>query len=65
MRRTDPFEYIRNAYGVPAKRGQRVKYLGHTGTIAKADGQYIHILLDGDLIPTGPYHPTSDIEYIL
>lgn len=64
MKKPDPFDYIRNAYGVQAKKGQRVKYRNRTGTIARADGAYIYILLDGDLKPTGPYHPTSEIEYL-
>jgi hypothetical protein len=64
MQKFDPFEYIREVYRVPAKKGQRVRYQKRIGTITKAKGPYIYIMLDGDLKPTGPYHPTSDIEYL-
>jgi len=64
--KTNPFEYIQNYYGKHIKKGARVKQPSKdkTGTVAKADGQYIHILWDGDLKTTGPYHPTSDLEYL-
>ena len=66
MSKPDPFEYIQNGYGAHIKKGVRVKHetKGTTGTVAKASGQYIHILWDGDLKPTGPYHPTSELEYL-
>lgn len=71
MSKPDPFEYVQGAYGEHIKKGARVKntcksskQFGTTGTIATAKGQYIHILWDGDLKPMGPYHPTSDLEYL-
>lgn len=58
------FKYIQDFYGVPAKRGQRVKYRGRIGSITSASGHYINIRFDGDKQTTGPFHPTSEIEYI-
>jgi hypothetical protein len=59
-------EYIRDAYGVPAKRGGRVKFTGGdaetTGTITGARGHYLRIRLDGHK-RTMSYHPTWEIEY--
>ena len=61
--------YIRRHYGVPARRGGRVRYTGgpdglaRLGTIRCSKGQYLSILLDGDKIP-GKYHPTWKLEYL-
>ena len=44
-------DYIRADYGVPAKRGARVKYTGGVdaalGTITGSLGHYLRIRLDG------------------
>lgn len=66
MKKTDPFEYVQRAYGDHITKGARVSHdeKHKTGTVAKADGQYIHILWDGDLKPVGPYHPTSELTYL-
>lgn len=60
------FEYINRYYGLSIKKGTRVFYIpkNKTGTVAWGDGNYIYILWDGDLRPTGPYHPTSELVYI-
>lgn len=60
--------YIRRTYGVPAKRGGRVRYTGglkgpRFGTIRSARGGYLRIQLDGDKW-TGNYHPTWELEYL-
>ena len=65
--------YIRNYYGVPAKRGGRVRYTGglqggvlvgaRLGTIKSAHGGYLMILLDGDKYAR-TFHPTWNLEYI-
>ena len=59
--------YIRRYYGVPAKRGGRVKYTGgkspRYGTIKSASGPHLRILLDGDKY-AGTYHPTWELEYV-
>lgn len=61
-------EYIRKSYGVPAKRGMRVRYTGHhsgpkEGRITRSRGPYLLILLDGEKF-SKPYHPTWEIEYL-
>ena len=55
-------EYIRLKYGVPAKRGARVKYGDAHGTITGADGGYLLIKLDGEK-RSKRYHPTFNITY--
>lgn len=61
--------YIRQTYGVPAKRGGRVKYTGSVGghvqfgTIKSASGGYLVILLDGAK-RSGNFHPTWKLEYL-
>lgn len=58
--------YIRQAYGVPAKRGGRVTYTGNDepqlGTIKSASNYYLKVLIDGEEIPH-TYHPTWAIFY--
>lgn len=61
-------DYIRNAYGVPAKLGGRVRYWGDPagerfGTIKGAKGARIKIRLDGDR-HANPFHPTWKLEYL-
>lgn len=65
------FSWIRKTYKVPAKRGQRIKYVsekGHQdriGTITSADGGYLRIRFDGDKKTyPGRFHPTWNIFYI-
>jgi hypothetical protein len=54
--------YIREQYGVPAKRGGRVKFKGKPGTITGFHNAYLRIRLDGERV-SGVYHPTWEIEY--
>lgn len=66
------FEYIRKTYGVPAKRGGRVRYTDGNGVIwngriTSAPGHYLRVLVDdrvqgyrGRLL----LHPTWQIEYL-
>jgi hypothetical protein len=60
-------EYIRRAYGVPAKRGMRVSYTGEgrseLGTIKSANGARLMIKLD-TVRHTMPFHPTWKLEYL-
>lgn len=63
--------YIRTTYGVPAKRGMRVRYTDEggaiwNGTITSARGPHLRVLVDdrvqgyrGRLI----LHPTHRVEY--
>ena len=59
--------WIRENYGVPCKRGGRVRYSGaglpRLGTITKTCLGRLRILLDGDR-RSGIYHPTWKIEYL-
>ncbi len=63
-------EYIRKHYGVPAKRGGRVKYspcgvicLAEQGTITGAQGARIRVRMDGET-KSRLFHPTWGIEYL-
>lgn len=65
-------EYIRRAYGVPAKRGGRIKYTGNPhsvcfGRITSARNGRLRVLLD-DRVPgyrgRVTLHPTWEIEYL-
>ncbi len=59
---------IRAAYGVPAKRGGRVRYVGdgrsQEGAIVSSDGQYLYLRFDGTRRTRGPFHPTWRLEYL-
>lgn len=59
--------YIRDTYGVPAKRGGRVRYTGGSkpmlGTITGATGGHLDIRLD-DVRYATPFHPTWELEYL-
>ena len=59
-------EYIRRAYGVRVKRGDRVTYTGcgetEHGTVTGADGHYLRIRLDGHK-RSGNFHPTWKLTY--
>jgi hypothetical protein len=64
-------DYIRRAYGVPAKRGGRIRFTDARGdvfncTIKSARGHYLRVLVD-DRVPGYrgrlTLHPTWQIEY--
>jgi len=65
-------KYIRDTYGVPAKRGGRVRYSppGHEpreGRIVGSDGAYLRIRLDphpGMVQHPTQHHPTWCMEYL-
>jgi hypothetical protein len=54
-------EYIRNYYGVPAKKGKIVKYKERFGIITGHSGPHVKVRLDGEKNAL-PYHP-MDLEY--
>ena len=67
--RPDPFQYIRDYYGVPAKKGQRVALTVNgqlrNGEISGIEGHYIKIRFDGDSKPyPGVFHPTDGVTYL-
>lgn len=60
-------DYIRDHYGVPARRGARIQYTGGgytaRGTVVGARNQYLRVRFDGaEEIHT--LHPTWKVEYI-
>jgi hypothetical protein len=55
--------YIRDYYGVPAKRGIRVVADGNRGVIRGARGQHLRLRLDGDQRLT-TWHPTWQMIYL-
>lgn len=57
------FDYIRERYKVPARRGQRVLYKGKPGVITGSRGCYIRVRLDGET-ESGVYHPTWEMVYV-
>jgi hypothetical protein len=67
--RSTSFDYVRAMYGVPAKRGGRVRvkldvhssYPGREGRIARATN-YVWVILDGKR-HSQPFHP-DDLEYL-
>lgn len=54
--------YIREHYGVPAKRGMRVVVDGKSGTITSASGHRLRVRFDstGQVVPV---HPTWNVHY--
>ena len=66
---TMSMEYIRNHYGVPAKRGARIKFTGTimntplVGTIVYSRNQYLLVKMDNDH-KIWTLHPTWEIEYL-
>lgn len=63
-------DYIRRTYGVPARRGGRVRVEAYPGvrgmgTITSAPGAHLRIRFDGDAkTHHAPFHPTWNIEYL-
>jgi hypothetical protein len=55
--------YIRDYYGVPAKRGMRVIANGHRGVICGSLDHYLRIRPDGDQELT-TWHPTWRVIYL-
>lgn len=60
--RHDPLDYVRQYYGVPAKKGGRVTYRGAPGKIMGASGPHVDVKLDSGR--RFPVHPTDgDLIY--
>jgi hypothetical protein len=63
-------EYVRRAYGVPAKRGVRIVYDGDggiakTGTIMSASGSYLRVYFEGEpRLRRHTLHPTWHVKYL-
>lgn len=59
-------EYVRRYYGVPAKRGGRIRFLYNgerEGTITSFDGQYLRVRFDGET-RSERLHPTWKVDYL-
>lgn len=60
-------EYIRKTYGVPAKRGGRIRFTGgrepQEGTITRGSNAHIMVRFD-DSLSSVPMHPTWEITYL-
>lgn len=57
-------EYVRGYYGVPARRGGRIRFQGReTGTIRSADGAYLRVQFDARK-RVALLHPTWEVEYL-
>lgn len=54
--------YVKEKYGVPAKRGMRVLTYRGEGTVTCGDGAYVRVRVDGDK-HSGRYHPLS-LDYL-
>jgi hypothetical protein len=58
-------EYIRRIYGIPARRGQRIRYRSdRIGTIVSGRGQYLRVRFDDDPKQVSTLHPTWEIEFL-
>lgn len=59
--------YIRKAYGLDVKRGDRVLYQGggfcKYGTVTGASDAYLNIRMDGEK-HAGRYHPTWELSIL-
>jgi hypothetical protein len=62
--------YVRERYGVPARRGARVRYRGlpgeaaRLGRVTSARGPHIRVRLDGER-RSRIFHPTWRMEYLM
>lgn len=55
---------IRDRYGVPAKRGMKVKFEGRPATITSGRGHHFYLRFEGEHCPQGPFHPLWEIDYL-
>lgn len=55
------FQYIKDYYGVPARRGFVVEYNGKRGVVTGTSGPYLTVRLDGEKLAK-PYHP-GDLQW--
>jgi hypothetical protein len=62
MARETSFDYVRRAYGVPAKRGLRVTVDGRPGVITRGYGGRIRVRFDGERRSV-KCHPTWRVDY--
>lgn len=60
-----PFDYVQRTYGVPARRGRRVRVYGRLAVIVEDRGHHLGITYD-DARPGVVHsaHPTDGMEYL-
>lgn len=56
-------KYIRESYGVPAKRGTKVNANGEIGVITGARGAHLRERIEG-INRIRFYHPTWEMQYL-
>lgn len=56
------FDYIKDYYGVPAKRGAKIEYNGKPGTVTGTHGPHVKVRLEGQK-HSNCYHPT-DLKWL-
>ena len=61
-------QHIRDYYGVPAKRGSRVKYTwrnpGRLGTVVGSQSQYLRVRFDDEPKRIFTLHATWELEFV-
>ena len=61
-------QHIRDYYGVPAKRGARVKYTwrnpGRLGTVVGSRSQYLRVRFDDEPKRIETVHATWELEFV-
>lgn len=55
------YQYIRDYYGFPARRGLVVEYEGKRGVVTGVSGPHLRVKLHGETI-SKPYHP-DDLKW--
>lgn len=55
--------WVRQYYGVPAKRGGKVLFEGRPAVITSTRGPHLRIRLDGERRSI-PIHPTWEVVYL-
>lgn len=55
-------EYVRTAYNLTVKKGDRVTVDGRQGTVVSFPGQYLGVRFDGENF-TSRCHPTWRVTY--
>lgn len=59
------YEYFRNQYGVPARRGAPVRFGGRSGKVTATCGSYVIIKFDDEKYGSrGRYHPIWNMEWL-
>lgn len=65
MDTSNQYSYINSRYTLAIEHGSSVKRksTGQSGRVVGCEGAYLRIHWDGDDKPSGPWHPTWDLEH--